>query len=51
MKRIKIQGYVEIPNHMTAEEFFAAVNGVDMFINEHDLDTFKLHLEGERSKE
>lgn len=48
-KRIKICGYVDIPDHMTAEEFFAAVNGVDMFINDHDPDVFKLHLDGEET--
>ena len=49
-KRIKICGYVEIPDHMTADEFYDAVNGADMYINDHDLTTFKLHLRNEEKE-
>ena len=47
MKRLKIRGYVEIPANMSANEFCDEINGVPMFFNDHDLDTFKLHLEEE----
>ena len=44
MKRLKIRGYVDIPDNMSAEEFYGEINGAEMFINDHDIDTFTLYL-------